>query len=131
MQHQLAAALLPLAAYDVVSEVRAGVGLLAAVDYSPEAKSAGVPARVLSGLRERGVLTRNLASGALQVSPPFVIDDADVDLLGRAIADALVAAGAAKARPSSSGLLPDITADEGVDAYDDRHYLEQRPPHHG
>ena len=131
MQHQLAAALLPLAAYDVVSEVRAGVGLLAAMDYSPEAKAAGVPARVLSGLRERGVLTRNLASGALQVSPPFVIDDADVNLLGWSIADALVAAGATKARASSSGLLPDITTDEGVDAYDDRHYLDQRPPHHG
>lgn len=131
MQHQLAAALLPLAAYDVVSEVRAGVGLLAAVDYSEGAKAAGVPARVLAGLRERGVLTRNLASGALQISPPFVIDDADVDLLSRAIADALVEAGATKARASASGLLPDITSDEGVDAYDDRHYLEQRPPHHG
>lgn len=131
LQHQLAAALLPLAAYDVVSEVRAGVGLLAAVDYSPEAKATGVPARVLAGLRERGVLTRNLASGALQVSPPFVIDAADIDLLGRATAEALVAAGATKARASSSGLLPDITSDEGVDAYDDRHYLEQRPPHHG
>ena len=131
LQHQLAAALLPLAAYDVVSEVRAGVGLLAAVDYTPEAKSAGVPARVLTGLRERGVLTRNLASGALQVSPPFVVDQSDIDLLGRAIADALEVAGATRARASSSGLLPDITSDEGVDAYDDRHYLEQRPPHHG
>ena len=131
MQHRLAAALLPLAAYDVVGEVRAGVGLLAAVDYSDEAKGAGIPARVLAGLRERGVLTRNLASGALQVSPPFVIDDADIDLLGQAIADSLVAAGTTKARASSSGLLPDITSDEGVDAYDDRHYLEQRPPHHG
>lgn len=139
MQHQLAAALLPLAAYDVVSEVRAGVGLLAAVDYTAEAKAAGIPARVLAGLREHGVLTRNLASGALQVSPSFVVDQSDIDLLGRAIADALVAAGAQRARPSSSGplrpsssgLLPDITMDEGVEAYDDRHYLEQRPPHHG
>lgn len=131
LQHQLAAALLPLGAYDVVSEVRAGVGLLAAVDYSAEAKSAGVPARVLSGLRDRGVLTRNLASGALQVSPPFVIDQADIEVLGRGIADALEDAGATRTRASSSGLLPDITSDEGVDAYDDRHYLEQRPPHHG
>lgn len=131
LQHQLAAALQPLAAYDVVSEVRAGVGLLAAVDYTPEAKAVGVPARVLAGLRERGVLTRNLASGALQVSPSFVIDEADVALLGRAIGESLVAAGAVRPRVPASGLLPDITSDEGVDSYDDRHYLEQRPPHHG
>lgn len=131
LQHRLAAALLPLASYDVVSEVRAGVGLLAAVDYTPEAKQAGVPAAVLAGLRERGVLTRNLASGALQVSPPFVVDEADIDLLARATADALSAAGASRQRAATSGLLPEITTDEGVDAYDDRHYLEQRPPHHG
>ena len=131
LQHRLGAALLPLAAYDVVSEVRAGVGLLAAVDYTDEAKAAGVPARVLAALRERGVLTRNLASGALQVSPPFVIDDDDIAFLGSAIAESLVAAGAVRSPLPASGLLPDITSDEGVDSYDDRHYLEQRPPHHG
>jgi putrescine aminotransferase len=131
LQHALAAALRPLAAYDVVSEVRAGVGLLAAVDYTSEAKAAGVPARVLAGLRDRGVLTRNLASGALQISPSFVIDETDIDLLARAIGESLAGAGAARPRVMPSGLLPDITSDEGVDAYDDRHYLEQRPPHHG
>jgi hypothetical protein len=101
------------------------------VDYTSEAKETGVPATVLSGLRDRGVLTRNLASGALQVSPSFVIDETDIDLLARAIGEALEAAGATRRRVMSSGLLPDITSDEGVDAYDDRHYLEQRPPHHG
>jgi putrescine---pyruvate transaminase len=131
LQHRLAAALRPLAAYDVVSEVRAGVGLLAAVDYTPDAKAAGVPTKVLAALRERGVLTRNLASGALQISPPFVVDDAQIAELGAAIAGALADAGAERQAPPPSGLLPDITADEGVDAYDDRHYLEQRPPHHG
>lgn len=131
LQHSLAAALRPLAAYDAVSEVRAGVGLLAAVDYTTEAKTDGVPARVLAALREHGVLTRNLASGALQVSPPFVVSDADIDLLGHAVGEALAAAGATRPAPPPSGLLPDITTDEGVDAYDDRHYLEQRPPHHG
>lgn len=131
LQHRLGAALLPLAAYDIVGEVRAGVGLLAAVDYTVDAKVAGVPARVLAGLRERGVLTRNLASGALQVSPPFVVDESDIALLGEAIAESLVDAGAVRSPLPASGLLPDITQDEGVDAYDDRHYLEQRPPHHG
>jgi putrescine aminotransferase len=131
LQHRLAAALRRLTAYEAVSEVRAGVGLLAAVDYTPQAKSEGLPARVLGGLRERGVLTRNLASGALQVSPPFVVSDADIDLLGSAIEESLDAAGASRRAVSPSGLLPDITSDEGVDPYDDRHYLEQRPPHHG
>ena len=142
-QHRLGQALAPLTAYDLVAEVRAGVGLLAAVDYTPEAKAAGVPAAVLAGLRERGVLTRNLASGALQVSPSFVVSDDDIDLLGHAIAEALSGAGGRARRVGgaapvglrraapSSGLLPDITSDEGVDALDDRHYLEQRPPHHG
>lgn len=130
LQHRLGASLRPLAAFDVVCEVRAGVGLLAAIDYTADAKAAGVPAAVLASLRDRGVLTRNLASGALQVSPPFVIDDADIDALAMSIADALVAAGASRAPSPASGLLPEITADEGVDAYDDRHYLEQRPPHH-
>ena len=131
LQHRLGAALRPLAAYDVVSEVRAGVGLLAAVEFTAEAVAAALPARILAGLRERGVLTRSLASGALQVSPPFVIDEADIDLLAGAIADSLVAVGAARQPAPPSGLLPEITRDEGVDPYDDRHYLEQRPPHHG
>ena len=34
------------------------------------------------------------------------------------------------ARPVEIDLLPDITSDEGVDAFDDSHYLEQVPPHH-
>ena len=76
-------------------------------------------------VRLQSMLTRNLASGALQVSPPFEIDQADIEVLGRGIADALEDAGATRTRASSSGLLPDITSDEGVDAYDDRHYLEQ------
>jgi adenosylmethionine-8-amino-7-oxononanoate aminotransferase len=131
LQHRLGAALAPLISYDVVAEVRAGVGLLAAVDYTPDAKAAGVPAAVLAGLRERGILTRNLASGALQISPPFVVSEADIDVLSAGIADAISAAGGQRPSATSSGLLPDITTDEGVDAYDDRHYLEQRPPHHG
>jgi putrescine aminotransferase len=131
MQHRLGSALAPLSAFDVVEEVRAGVGLLAAVDYTPEAKQSGVPGLVLSGLRDRGVLTRNLASGALQISPAFVVDDADITLLVSAIAEAIAAAGGQRARPEASDLLPDITTDEGIDAFDDQHYLDQRPPHHG
>lgn len=132
LQYDLAAALAPLADFDIVREVRAGVGLLAAVDLTPEALADGMPPRILAALRERGVLTRALASGAVQVSPSFVIDDADLRLLAQALAGALADVGATRAvaRPVEIDLLPDITSDEGVDAFDDSHYLEQVPPHH-
>ncbi len=131
LQHVLGNALARLSSYDVVSEVRAGVGLLAAIDFTPEAKEAGVPLRALTALRDAGVLTRALASGAVQVSPPFVIDEDGIAFLTRALATSLEVAGGSDSRPPASGLLPDITTDEGVDAYDDSHYLEGRPPHHG
>lgn len=130
LQHVLADALSPMTAYDVISEVRTGVGLLTAVDFTPEALADGVPGRVLAGMRERGVLTRTLASGAIQISPPFVVTDDDIDALAGAVADALVAAGAAR-REIQVELLPQITTDEGVDGFDDEHYLRDRPPHHG
>ncbi|MFM7598476.1 MAG: aspartate aminotransferase family protein [Actinomycetota bacterium] len=132
LQHSLARALSPLTAFDVVSEVRAGVGVLAAVDFTPDAIAEGVPPRVLNSLRERGVLTRTLASGAVQVSPSFVITDADLGLLASALEGALEAVGSSRTpRPALDvTLLPDITSDEGFDPFDDRHYLDQRPPHH-
>lgn len=130
LQHVLAAALRPLAAFDVIGDVRAGTGLLAAVDFTDEAKAAGVPARVLAGLREHGVLTRTLASGALQISPSFVVDRDDIALLAEATAASIVAAGGVRRASPPSGLLPDITSDEGVEALNDRDYLRERPPHH-
>lgn len=132
LQHSLARALSPLTAFDVVSEVRAGVGVLAAVDFTPDAIAEGVPPRVLTGLRERGVLTRTLASGAIQVSPSFVVTDADLGLLASAFEGALEAVGSSRVAPSPLDvtLLPDITTDEGIDGFDDRHYLEQVPPHY-
>ncbi|MFM7212494.1 MAG: aspartate aminotransferase family protein [Actinomycetota bacterium] len=132
LQHSLARALSPLAAFDVVSEVRAGVGVLAAVDFTPDAIAEGVPPRVLNSLRERGVLTRTLASGAIQVSPSFVVTDADLAVLAEALEGALESIGSTRTpRPALDvTLLPDITSDEGFDPFDDRHYLDQRPPHH-
>ena len=132
LQHVLAGALRRLDEFDVVSEVRAGVGLLAAVDFTSDAVVEGVPARVLAGLRERGVLTRTLASGAIQVSPSFVVTDADLAVLAEALEGALESIGSTRTpRPALDvTLLPDITSDEGFDPFDDRHYLDQRPPHH-
>lgn len=75
MEGELASALRPLADHALVSEVRTGEGLLAAVQIDPEVIRAdpGMPARVILGMREAGVISRTLATGAVHVSPSFVI----------------------------------------------------------
>ena len=91
LETALAAGLLPLEDHPLVQEVRCGTGALAAVQLDPAALAldAGLPQRVLLALRGRGVLTRVLATGALQVSPPFVSTDADVATLAAALREAL------------------------------------------
>jgi putrescine aminotransferase len=68
LEGPLAEALAPLADHPAVAEVRAGLGLLAAVQLSPEAV-----AKVAAGGREAGVILRPLL-GALAVSPPLVVE---------------------------------------------------------
>ena len=74
----LADALAPLAAHPLVGEVRAGTGLLAAVEIDEDARAAdpGLGPRLVTAIRERGVITRLLRGAALQISPPFVITEA-------------------------------------------------------
>ena len=87
LEVELAAALAPLVDHPRVREVRAGTGVLAAVslvDGDP-----ALPGRTLGQLRARGVLSRVLADGALQISPPFVSTREDFDALASAIGDAL------------------------------------------
>jgi putrescine---pyruvate transaminase len=76
----LARALAPLAGHELVGEVRAGTGLLAAVEIAAAARAAdpGIGPRLVAGIRERGVITRLLRGVALQVSPPFVITEAEI-----------------------------------------------------
>jgi adenosylmethionine-8-amino-7-oxononanoate aminotransferase len=64
-----------LGQHHLVKEVRSGVGLLAAVQLDPDAASADASllAGVIKELRGRGVLTRALVDGSLQISPPFVV----------------------------------------------------------
>jgi adenosylmethionine-8-amino-7-oxononanoate aminotransferase len=61
--------------HPLVTEVRAGVGLLAAIQIDPlcVAGDQTLVPRIVSALRDRGVLTRALVDGSLQVSPPFVV----------------------------------------------------------
>lgn len=90
----LADTLTRLAEHELVTEIRT-VGLLGAVQLRDEP---GLVDRVVAGAMEHGVLTRGLAGGALQVSPPFVITENELatlgDVLNRALDDA-----AAQARP--------------------------------
>ena len=78
-----------------VGEIRT-VGLTAAVAFrsDPLAADPGLPERVVSAALGHGVATRMLRGHALQISPPFVIDEDEitalVDGLGAAL-DAVVA----------------------------------------
>jgi putrescine aminotransferase len=87
----LTAALAPLAGHRLVSEVRSGTGLLAAVEISQEARSAdpAIGSRLVLAARERGVITRLLRGVALQVSPPFVITEQEIGRIAEAFAGAL------------------------------------------
>ena len=73
-----------------VSEVRAGFGLLGAVELTPELLAAdpGLVARLGLAVRARGVMVRPLGS-SIAVSPPLVCTRAHLELIGEAIAGAL------------------------------------------
>jgi putrescine---pyruvate transaminase len=78
----------PLAGHDLVGEVRAGTGLLAAVEIAPDALAAdpGLGPRLVTGIRERGVITRLLRGVALQISPPFTITPAQIEQIAETFA---------------------------------------------
>jgi putrescine---pyruvate transaminase len=82
LERPLADALAPLTAHPAVAEVRAGTGLLAAVQLTEEALAAdpGAVARLAGGAREVGILVRPLL-GAVAVSPPLVVEQEHIDEL--------------------------------------------------
>jgi putrescine---pyruvate transaminase len=84
-------ALKPLADHPLVAAVRSGLGLLGAVETKEAARAERpdlVP-RLVKEIRERGVLTRGLRGMSLQVSPPFVISEPQIEDIARAFGDAL------------------------------------------
>jgi adenosylmethionine-8-amino-7-oxononanoate aminotransferase len=91
MESVLAEAVAPLTDLPLVSEVRAGLGLLAAVEIDAEARAAdpGLVERIVAGCRQNGVLTRGLAGRALQISPPYVISEEEIAKVTEAIAAAV------------------------------------------
>jgi adenosylmethionine-8-amino-7-oxononanoate aminotransferase len=87
MEGPLAAALAPLLEHSLVSEVRTGAGLLAAVQIEPAAveADASLAGRAATACRDAGVITRALAGGGLQISPALVISEAQLDELATGI----------------------------------------------
>ena len=81
----LADALRPLADHEAVADVRAGVGLLGAVELADPSKLQAV----IDACYERGVLVRGIRGVALQVSPPFVITEDELTTTARIFGEAL------------------------------------------
>jgi putrescine---pyruvate transaminase len=86
----LAKKVAPLADHRGVSAVRSGTGLLAAVEIAEDYRSAdpGIGQRLVKAVRDRGVITRLLRGIALQISPPFVITEAELGQIAEAFAGA-------------------------------------------
>jgi adenosylmethionine-8-amino-7-oxononanoate aminotransferase len=91
LERLLADALAPLSGHPLVDEVRAGTGLLAAVQLSADAiaEDPTLPSRAVASCRDHGVLTRALATGALQISPALVLDESGLQELRSGIGAAL------------------------------------------
>jgi putrescine---pyruvate transaminase len=96
-------ALAPLADHPAVGEVRAGLGLIAAVQLSDEALESdpAAVAKLAQGAREAGVLVRPLL-GAIAVSPPLIVEQEHIELLAEGIRAGLDALGGMPARPVES-----------------------------
>jgi putrescine aminotransferase len=99
LEDRLLEALSPLAEDPRVKEVRAGVGLLGAVELAPEVleDDPGAVVGWQRATREAGILARPLARG-LAVSPPLVVSEAEIAQIG----EGLTAGLAAVAEPSRS-----------------------------
>ncbi|MBS1869675.1 MAG: aspartate aminotransferase family protein [Actinobacteria bacterium] len=92
LEGPLERALRPLAAHPLVGEVRAGLGLLGAVELSEEARAADPDAvtRLTLACREQGLLVRALGTG-VAVSPPLTIAAEQIAEIGAGIAEGLTA----------------------------------------
>ena len=135
-QLALSAALVGLRDHSWVTDVRSGVGLLAAVTIDPQILAADptTMGRLILAVREEGVITRALADGSLQISPPFVITREEMQYLGGAIDRALTALGSTRTQTSSldeAPLLPELVG-EDAEAFAslDASLRENVPPHH-
>ncbi len=97
LEGELQRALAPLESHPHVAEVRAGTGVMAAIELERSAIEAGItPVAVISRLRELGVLARPLAT-SVAVSPPLVIAGAEIELIASSVGEAIDALAPANA----------------------------------
>src|SRR3954451_17588391 len=103
LEGALAGTLAPLLDHPAVSEIRAGLGLLAAVQLAPDVleRDAGAAARPPQGAREAGVLVRPVL-GAVAVSPPLIVEQEPLDVLAEGIRHGLDSLDSAPAIPDDS-----------------------------
>jgi adenosylmethionine-8-amino-7-oxononanoate aminotransferase len=87
LEGPLADAVAPLADHPAVTEVRAGLGFLAAVGLDTDAAGVG---RVVAAAREKGVLLRALLGG-VAMSPPLIAEPEHLDLLAEGLAAGVAA----------------------------------------
>ena len=77
----------------LISEVR-GVGLMAGIGLDREVVAANgrssvdLGAEMVKLCRERGVIVRRMFQGDLQISPPLIVDQTDIDRIRDAVRDA-------------------------------------------
>jgi putrescine---pyruvate transaminase len=92
LEGPLERALRPLEQHPLVGEVRAGLGLLGAVELTHEARAAdpSAVARLTHACREQGLLVRALATG-VAVSPPLTIREQQIAAIGEGISEGLTA----------------------------------------
>jgi putrescine---pyruvate transaminase len=83
LEKELADALAPLADHALVDEVRAGAGVLAAVQLRRDlaGDDPSLAGRVGAAAREAGVLLRPLVDGAIAVSPPLVVGTEELEMI--------------------------------------------------
>ncbi|EOD59488.1 aspartate aminotransferase family protein [Amycolatopsis vancoresmycina] len=90
LEKPLADAVSGVSGHELVAEVRAGLGFLAAVELTAEVMDAdpGAPVKLQRACRDEGVIVRNLGRG-VAVSPPLVAAEPELDLLAAALPKAL------------------------------------------
>lgn len=81
LESELMDALEPLTAHPLVSHLRGGVGALAAIQLDPAAlaEDPTLAARGAAAVRNAGVITRAIAGGGFQASPPLIITRDQLD----------------------------------------------------
>ncbi len=91
LEPELAASVQPLAEHALVSEVRCGTGVMAAVQIDPALLEGDplLPDRVALAARDHGVLTRTLTGGAIQISPALVVARSELEEMAAGVLAAL------------------------------------------